>query len=363
MSRIGHPVRRLPVAALCLLAVVAAWDRAEALTPDHELLRYHERFQRQSHNAYEHEWLRALDNGVMNVEIDIRNHNPYNGRQDWKVRHSAHGGDKNRCGGGNRSFAVCLRDLRAWHDAHPGHYPITIIIDKKDGWQNGKARGPADFDARVSRELGAGNIFRPAELLRGFPNLRAAARAGAWPAITSLRGKFVLLMTPHENWAESRSKANDKAHDYVRARGGNALAFVCPRGHAREIAGRVAGFDSSTSRWVVCFNHKEDQISGDGGYGDGRALQQAGYILRVWSVDSSSKYQRAVVDSRANFIAVDYPDSKGHYFGGRTEGGHVSTLLPAILPTLRMGACAATAAGCGRSTRLAALIAALPAWP
>ncbi|MGB7933083.1 MAG: hypothetical protein WCH04_12805, partial [Gammaproteobacteria bacterium] len=89
-----------------------------------------ERFQRQAHNAYEKEWLGALDAGIFNVEIDIRNHNPYNGLQDWKVRHGPHGGNDNACGTGDQSFAVCLRDLRRWHDNHPGHYPITVIIDK-----------------------------------------------------------------------------------------------------------------------------------------------------------------------------------------------------------------------------------------
>lgn len=331
--------------AVCAVAVSMGMPTAAAAQrlPDSELLAFNERYQRQAHNAYEKEWAAALDRGIFNVEIDIRNHNPYNGLQDWKVRHTAHGGDKNRCGGGDRSFAVCLRDLRRWHDDHPGHYPITVVIDKKDGWQADKARAPSDFDQRLDREIGRENIFAPGDLLRGAGSLRDAVTRHGWPAITSLRGKFVLLMTPHENWAESRSSANDKAHDYVRDRGAAAFAFVCPRGHASEIRGQVAGFSGTTSRSVVCFNHKEDQIAGDGGYRDGRALQAAGYVLRVWSVDSESEYRNAVDNSLATFVALDEPARFGHFLGGRPEGGHSMRFLAPITAAFDLTTLADTA--------------------
>ena len=298
---------------------------------DNEFLTYNERYQRQSHNSYEHEWIQALDQGIYNVEIDIRNHNPYNGRMDWKVRHDAHGGDKNNCGRGNGSFAVCLRDLRNWHNQHPGHFPITVIIDKKDGWQSGKARGPGDFDQRLHGEIGRENIFTPGDLLGDFSSLRTAVVSGSWPTIGALSGKFIFLMTPHENWAESRASANDKAHDYVRERLSSAFAFVCPRGHMSEIFGTVRGFNSETSKWVVCFNHKEDQIAGDGGYGDGRTLFAAGYLLRVWSINSDQKYVRGVDHSLATFLAVDEPARFSHYYDSHPEGGHSMRLLSILL--------------------------------
>ena len=325
-------------ARFCVLLVSACWlgmtgypAAGRDLTPDSELLRYHERFQRQAHNAYEREWLNALDAGIFNVEIDIRNHNPYNGRQDWKVRHHKRGGNKNKCGRANQSFAVCLRDLRQWHDNHPGHYPITVVIDKKDFWQPGKQRGPSDFDQRLARELGAENIFRPTDLRAGFRTLREAAGAGAWPTLTSLRGKFVILMTPHEALYETRAKANSKTHEYVNDRQANALAFVCPRGHVSEIAARVAGFTDSTSQWVVCFNHKEDQIAGDGHYGNGLALRRAGYVLRVWAVENEAEFKRAVNNSQAVFVAIDWPAQFGHYNEGHTEGGYSTGLLGPLM--------------------------------
>jgi hypothetical protein len=48
---------------LCATVVVHASDASAE--PDSELLRYHERYQRQSHNAYEHEWISTFDHGVV----------------------------------------------------------------------------------------------------------------------------------------------------------------------------------------------------------------------------------------------------------------------------------------------------------
>jgi len=84
----------------------------------------------------------------------------------------------------------------------------------------------------------------------------------------------------------------------------------------------------------VLINHKEDQISGDGHYRNGKALFEAGYLLRVWNVNSAAKFDRAVENSLATFIAMDYPGRFSHYYHNRTEGGHAMHLLGPIQTTL-----------------------------
>jgi len=204
------------------------------------------------------------------------------------------------------------------------------VIDKKDEWDHDDDRKPHNFDWRLEKELGKENIFRPADLKADYSTLREAAFNGAWPTLRSLLGKFIIIITPHESWNESRKYANEKkAAEYVRKQGVNALAFVCPRGHVDEIYNIVSGFSYEDSGWVVCFNHKEDQINGDAGYGNGLRLRQAGYILRVWNVNSWLDYNRAVHHSLANFIAVDNPITNSYV---AAPEGFYGSGIPPLLP-------------------------------
>lgn len=101
-------------------------------------------------------------------------------------------------------FTECLKQVRAWSKAHPGHVPILILMNLKEGKPQGLAAA-ADapvFDAaamdRVDAEIRS--VFSEAELITPdkvqgkHPTLREAALAGAWPKLRNARGKVMFAL-------------------------------------------------------------------------------------------------------------------------------------------------------------------------
>jgi len=104
-------------------------------------------------------------------------------------------------------FADCLREIRDWSDAHPGHLPIFIQLEAK---QHSKpAIGghyipapDAPFDAGSWRRLQAEilsvfpgeRLITPAVVQGAAPSLNAAIRERGWPSVTASRGKIVFLL-------------------------------------------------------------------------------------------------------------------------------------------------------------------------
>ncbi|MEV3987452.1 phosphatidylinositol-specific phospholipase C domain-containing protein [Streptomyces sp. NPDC049837] len=159
------------------------------------------------HNAYEKAkypyFADALDSGAGMLEIDVWT-NAFG--RSWRVSHSNPLGNDNNCENAahagelrtksrNQDLGGCLADIRAWHDAHPGHRPILLKIELKDGFQAKQGRGPAALDALLSARLGDA-LFRPADLAGGRPDLDTAVRADGWPARSAMAGKFVVELIP-----------------------------------------------------------------------------------------------------------------------------------------------------------------------
>ncbi|MFD4139814.1 phosphatidylinositol-specific phospholipase C domain-containing protein [Streptomyces sp. NPDC058572] len=159
------------------------------------------------HNAYEKDKYRyfadALDSGAGMLEIDVWT-NAFG--RSWRVSHNNPLGNNNNCENAatpaqlrtksrNQDLGGCLADMRAWHDAHPGHRPILIKMELKDGFQNNAGRGPAALDALLASKLGDA-LYRPGDLTGGQPDLDTAVRANGWPARSALAGKFVIELIP-----------------------------------------------------------------------------------------------------------------------------------------------------------------------
>ncbi|MGW3158241.1 phosphatidylinositol-specific phospholipase C domain-containing protein [Streptomyces sp. NPDC001089] len=159
------------------------------------------------HNSYDKAkypyFADALDSGAGMLELDVWT-NVFGG--SWRVSHDNPIGNDNNCvnaanasalrtGSRDRDLAGCLSDIRAWHDAHPGHRPVQLKIEMKDGFAANIGRGPTQLDALLTSKLGDA-LLRPADVTGSHPDLDSAVRADGWPARSALAGKFVVELIP-----------------------------------------------------------------------------------------------------------------------------------------------------------------------
>ncbi|WP_338674415.1 phosphatidylinositol-specific phospholipase C domain-containing protein [Streptomyces sp. SCSIO 30461] len=159
------------------------------------------------HNAYEktkYPYLAdALDSGAGMLELDVWT-NVFG--KSWRVSHSNPFGNDNNCVNAatasqlraksrNQDLGGCLSDIRAWHNANPGHRPIVLKMEFKDGFQGKYGRGPAALDALLTARLGDA-LFRPAELSGRHSDLDTAVRAQGWPSRSDMAGKFIVELIP-----------------------------------------------------------------------------------------------------------------------------------------------------------------------
>jgi hypothetical protein len=121
----------------------------------------------------------------------------------FKVFHSVDTDVRSRC----LRLTGCLKELRLWSLANPGHMPIFIQIETKEGSRPPIADAyvpapdaPFDRDSwlRLHEEIRAvfpeDALFTPADLQGAYPSVNAAVRAEGWPVAQKLAGKFIFLL-------------------------------------------------------------------------------------------------------------------------------------------------------------------------
>jgi hypothetical protein len=176
-----------------------------------------------SHNTYQIDvhpnwthFVNALDSGVRQVEIDV-----WLSSGTWEVSHDNPLASSNKCvhdphtyadlysGDRNGHLYSCLENLRLWSEHNPGHDPVIVKIEMKDGfWDQVSpfrpSLNPEHFDDTLASFLGSVRIFTPADLMTGthlaeppampYETLDDAAAADAWPTVNALKGKFIVLL-------------------------------------------------------------------------------------------------------------------------------------------------------------------------
>ena len=143
-----------------------------------------------------------LDAGIRSMEIDVR----WNG-DTFSVSHVPLVANRSTM----PDFALGLREIALWSDAHPAHLPISIMIEPKNDYM---FLDPSlkEFDAAACDALDAvivdaigPRLFTPAEVLGDAPNLRAAVADGGtgWPSIGEMRGKVLFFYADSEGAREA----------------------------------------------------------------------------------------------------------------------------------------------------------------
>jgi hypothetical protein len=103
-----------------------------------------------------------------------------------------------------QTFVLCLTTVRTWSKQHPGHMPIFLLIETKEG----KVRelpdapetehfSPAIFDlldAEIRSVFKPGEYITPDEVRGSAPTLNAAIKAGKWPTLDKARGRVIFLL-------------------------------------------------------------------------------------------------------------------------------------------------------------------------
>ncbi|MBS2024721.1 MAG: hypothetical protein JST92_20160 [Deltaproteobacteria bacterium] len=93
----------------------------------------------------------------------------------------------------------CLGLVRAWSDAHRGHFPIFIFIEPKDDVDNASMAIAPHLDALDAevRSVFPTRLFTPDALRGAHASVQAALAADGWPTLGAVRGDvlFVLLDT------------------------------------------------------------------------------------------------------------------------------------------------------------------------
>ncbi len=99
-------------------------------------------------------------------------------------------------------FTACLETILKWSKAHPGHLPIFVLIETKEGksrpfQQDTEPFTPAVFDAldkEIRSVFDASRMIVPDDVRGHHATLNEAVLAGAWPTLDSARGKVIFLL-------------------------------------------------------------------------------------------------------------------------------------------------------------------------
>lgn len=224
------------------------------------------------HNAYEKDkyehFADALDSGASLLELDVWTNVVGKG---WRVSHSNPTGNDNNCenassadelrtGEDDQNLDGCLADMRAWHDANPGHRPVLIKVEMKDGFYDKADRGPDELDALLGEKLGDA-LFRPADVTGKAATLDEAVGSTGWPERDAMAGKFLVELIP--GTVEEGNPADDLWTDEeyashlkdLAAKGTLGEAGAFPAVHGAEKGDpRTERYDEELRPWFVVFD-------------------------------------------------------------------------------------------------------------
>ena len=242
------PILRTVLASVLLAVVVAGCRTPRPPTPSGTALRLNEVQVLASHNSYHVEpeptlltalkgFLGAeaegfeythrplaeqLDAGVRAIELDVFVDDPAGGRYatpvlgpllglappdpafalpGLKVFHVQEVDQRSTC----TLLADCLDQVRAWSDTHPGHLPITVQIEAKDGGIPDPGLGfvtPLPWtgtaftalESEIRSTFPDDHVLGPADVRGRAPTLRDAVTAGRWPRLDDARDQVLFVL-------------------------------------------------------------------------------------------------------------------------------------------------------------------------
>lgn len=98
-------------------------------------------------------------------------------------------------------FKEALAELLSWSNANPGHTPIIITMNTKDGIVP-RTRDPLPFDAdalasidmEIRAVLPEEKLLTPDRVKGDYPNLQEAILTTGWPRLEEVSGRFLFVL-------------------------------------------------------------------------------------------------------------------------------------------------------------------------
>lgn len=238
-------------------------------------------------------FLRALDPAIVTSLAPV---DPQGGLDlpGFKVFHSVDSDVRSQC----LRLVECFKEVKAWSDANPGHMPVFIQIETKEGGKPALANAyeparPLEFTAdsweRLHGEILSvfprERLFIPGDLKGRHDTVNAAVRAQGWPAAEVLAGKVVILLL------DSRKKQDQ----YVGLIGAGFEPLIFPSLDA----------DDPHTAWLIRPTPRREEI---------RPLVEAGFMVYTRADANSAEARRGdtrraeeAIASGAQFISTDFP--------------------------------------------------------
>lgn len=189
----------------------------------------------------------------------------------------------------------CLKIVRAWSLDRPGHAPILIMVNAKEGPSPSPAGVAAlpfdeaafdDLDREIREVMSPSSLITP-DLVQGrYPTLRDAVLNGSWPTLGQARGKIMFAL----------DEGPEKVAIY--------------RGKRRSLEGRVFFVNTNESSPAAAYLTINDPIAEADRI---RNAVRAGFIVRtradadtLEARSNNVERREAALASGAQFISTDY---------------------------------------------------------
>lgn len=193
-------------------------------------------------------------------------------------------------------FVACLRTVKQWSDANPGHAPIMILVEAKDGTVKSPPGAvvpiPYDaaqfdaLDAEIRSVFGAGDLVTPDDVRGSHDTLEQAVLAGDWPTLGQSRGKVMFAL----------DNADKRA--------------VYAAGHP-SLQGRVMFTNAQPGEPEAAFVERNEAKQYQAEIAD---LVRKGYVVRtradadtVEARTNDTSSAQAALASGAQWVSTDYP--------------------------------------------------------
>ena len=225
-------------------------------------------------------------------------------------------------------FVACLSEIRSWSKAHPGHLPVFVLVENKDGKPRGEgfaeaeALTPETFDAldsEVRSVFQAQEMITPDDVRGTSKSLNEAILSKGWPPLEKARGKVIFLLDQRR------------------------VTPLYTKGHP-NLEGRVFFTNATPGTPDAAFTECNNSVS-DPELVPG--LIRKGYLVRTMTDPSPAQIRKndpgkrdASIASGAQILSTDYPVHEAAESGYRVEvdGGTVR-----CNPVLKAQGCTAAA--------------------